>query len=136
MGEFFLRHRDQYDLVTNRHPLTFPDGTDFDVMSIEKLRLVWERAAEPHQREHTVPYFWESGMRVYNFEHPDKLFFQHRWTLDYPEDYDLIERIFRALYVPSRTFLTQDILDFLDERPELSKINSKYIPPRPTENLE
>jgi spore coat polysaccharide biosynthesis protein SpsF len=128
MVEFFLRHRDEYDLVTNRHPLTFPDGTDFDVMSIEKLRYVWEHATEPHQREHTVPYFWESGMRVYNLEHPDKLFFRHRWTLDYPEDYALIERIFRELYKPERPFFTQDILDFLSQHPELSEMNSKYIP--------
>src|SRR5262249_13702634 len=53
MVEFFLGRDDEYDLITNRHPLTFPDGTDFDVMAIEKLRYVWERATEPHQREHT-----------------------------------------------------------------------------------
>ena len=126
--EFFLSRGDEYDLITNRHPLTFPDGTDFDVMAIEKLMYVWERANEPHQREHTVPFFWESGMRVHNFEHPDKLFFKHRWTLDYPEDYALIERIFAALYQPSRLFATQDVLEFLSEHSELSKINAMYIP--------
>jgi spore coat polysaccharide biosynthesis protein SpsF len=124
---FFREHSDQYDLVTNRHPLTFPDGTDFDVMSIEKLTHVWEHAAEPHQREHTVPYFWESGMRVYNFEHPEKLFRQHRWTLDYPEDYELINRIISGLYRDGSFFGTQDILKFLAAHPQLQRLNAQYI---------
>jgi spore coat polysaccharide biosynthesis protein SpsF len=127
MVRFFRKHSHQYDLVTNRHPLTFPDGTDFDVMSIDKLRYVWEHAAEPHQREHTVPYFWESGMRVYNFEHPEKLFQQHRWTLDYPEDYELINRIISGLYRDGSFFGTQDILNFLAGNPHLQNINAKYI---------
>jgi spore coat polysaccharide biosynthesis protein SpsF len=127
MVQFFRKHNHDYDLVTNRHPLTFPDGTDFDVMSIEKLKYVWEHAAEPHQREHTVPYFWESGMRVYNFEHPDKLFRQHRWTLDYPEDYELINRIITGLYRDGNFFGTEDILNFLAGNPHLQNINAKYI---------
>ena len=128
MVHFFREHSDQYDLVTNRHPLTFPDGTDFDVMSIEKLGYVWEHATEPHQREHTVPYFWESGMRIYNFEDPEKLFRQHRWTLDYPEDYQLINQIISGLYSEGSFFGTQDILNFLGANPLLQRINAQYIP--------
>lgn len=125
---FFLYHANEYDLVTNRHPLTFPDGTDFDVMSFAKLQYVWERATEPHQREHVVPYFWESGMRVFNFEDPERRFYQHRWTLDYPEDYRLIRDIIEALHRNGEFFSSQNIIDFLAHNPELPQINSKYIP--------
>ena len=125
---FFLDHAHEYELVTNRHPLTFPDGTDFDVMSFAKLQYVWERATEPHQREHVVPYFWESGMRVFNVEDPERRFQQHRWTLDYPEDYRLIRHIIEALQRNGEFFSSQNIIDFLAHNPELPQINSKYIP--------
>ncbi len=125
---FFLDHADEYDLVTNRLPLTFPDGLDVDVMSVSALEHVWRNATEPHQREHTIPYFWESGMRVFNFEHPDNLFRKHRWTLDYWEDYELIKAILEGLYRPGYPFGMQDILAFLKGNLHLSDLNAVYLP--------
>lgn len=127
---FFQEHQTEYDLVTNRHPLTFPDGTDLDIMSFQALKYVWERADKPHQREHTVPYFWEAGMRVFNFEHPDKPFYQHRWTLDYPEDFELISQILTALHREEHCFGTVEIMNLLAQNPQLASINSKYLPER------
>jgi len=124
----FMNHRDEYDLVTNRHPLTFPDGLDVDVMSFSALEHVWRNATEAHQREHTIPYFWESGMRVFNFEHPDNLFVKHRWTLDYWEDYQLIKAIFEGLYRPGHPFGMKDILNYLKTHPHLFDINAAYLP--------
>lgn len=127
MVQFFLQHRDQFELVTNRHPLTYPDGLDVDVMPFSALKHAWQEAAEPHQREHTIPYFWEAGRSVFNFEHPDRLFFKYRWTVDYPEDYDLVRQIFDALYREGELFTMQDILGFLEACPELARINAHYI---------
>ncbi len=128
MVQFFVDHPGEYDLVTNRYPLTFPDGLDADVMSIDSLRYAWEHATEQHQREHTIPYFWEAGMRVYNFEHPDRLINSQRWTLDYPEDYQLIRRIFDALYRKGKLFTTQDILRYLEQNPDVQRLNAQYLP--------
>ena len=124
---FFEHHRSEYDLVTNRHPLTHADGLDFDVMSLEGLEHVWRNAAEKHQREHAVPYFWESGMRVFNVEDPEHLIQQHRWCLDYPEDYCLIKAIVDALYEPTRYFTTENIRSYLSQHPEVSALNSRYM---------
>jgi spore coat polysaccharide biosynthesis protein SpsF len=128
---FGIEHPDQYDLITNRHPLTYPDGLDFDIMPINSLGYVNEHATEPHQREHTIPYFWEAGMRVYNFEMPERLFYKHRWTLDYLADYTLLKQIIEALYEPGEYFTTQAILDYLAAHPELQAINAQYIPIEP-----
>jgi spore coat polysaccharide biosynthesis protein SpsF len=128
MVRFFVQHEDRYDLVTNRHPLTYPDGLDVDVMNIAGLEHAWKNATESHQREHTIPFFWETGMRVFNFEHPENLFQRYRWTLDYPEDYALIKRIFDALYRQGESFTTQNIRDFIAANPELQRINAHYIP--------
>jgi spore coat polysaccharide biosynthesis protein SpsF len=129
MVQFFLRNRGRFDLVTNRHPLTYPDGLDFDVLSREALAHAWRTATAPHHREHTVPFFWETGMRVHNFVDPENRFRRHRWTLDYPEDYELIRRIIEALHRDGERFGTCEILAFLEKNPELSSLNAKYIPP-------
>jgi spore coat polysaccharide biosynthesis protein SpsF len=125
---FFLDNRGRYDLVTNRHPLTYPDGLDFDVLSREALGYAWRTATEPHHREHTVPFFWETGMRVHNFVDPENRFRHHRWTLDYPEDYELIRRIIEALHRDGEHFGTDDVLLYLEKNPKLSSLNAKHRP--------
>jgi len=126
--EFFRSKLDQYDLITNRHPLTYVDGLDFDLIPLESLGTAWRTAREAHQREHVVPFFWESGMRVCNFQDPQRLFYSHRWTLDYIEDYELIRSIYSGLYKDGQRFTTDDILRFLAEHPQLSQVNAKYLP--------
>jgi spore coat polysaccharide biosynthesis protein SpsF len=124
---FFQSHRGELDVVTNRHPLTYPDGQDFDIIAFEALQHAREKARLPEHREHVVPFFWETGMRVHNFEHRDRLFEQHRWTLDYPEDYELIRTIIEALDRPGRLLGTEEILAYLAQHPELPRLNAQYI---------
>jgi spore coat polysaccharide biosynthesis protein SpsF len=119
---------DAYDLVTNRHPLTFPDGLDVDVIPLRALRTAWERADQIHQREHVIPYFWESGMRVRNVAQAENLFLSQRWTVDYPEDADLVAAVFEGLYEPGVPFGMYDVLAFLTAHPEIRALNAKYLP--------
>lgn len=126
--EAFEIQSGDWDLVTNRYPLTFPDGLDVDVMPVKSLGLAQEHATEPHQREHVIPYFWETGQRVKNIEHPDNLFRWHRWTVDYEEDANFVAAIFEALYQPGQFFGMQQILNFLIAHPELAAINARYLP--------
>lgn len=124
---FFESRRSEFDMVTNRHPLTYPDGLDFDIIPIDALTFAWKNATQPAHREHTAPFFWDSGMRVHNFADPRNLFLKHRWTLDYPEDYQLIRTILKALYCPGRRFTTADVLGFLEQNPALPSLNAHYI---------
>ena len=121
-------HEREFDLVTNRHPLTFPDGLDVDVMPIAALESAWRSAKTPHQREHVIPWFWESGQRIFNVEHSDNLFARHRWTVDYEEDATLVAAIFEHLYAPGRVFGLNDILGLLERQPSLREINATYLP--------
>ena len=124
---FAQSRRSDFDLITNRHPLTFPDGLDFDITYMDALAYVWSHATDPVHREHTVPYFWDSGMRVHNFEDPRRLFAKHRWTLDYREDYELISAILTHFSTSDRLFTTEDVLSFLELHPHLPALNTKYI---------
>jgi spore coat polysaccharide biosynthesis protein SpsF len=47
-----------------------------------------------------------------------------RMTVDYPEDWKFLEAIFDHLYRPGEIFTLTEILQFLDENPEVKQINS------------
>jgi spore coat polysaccharide biosynthesis protein SpsF len=50
----------------------------------------------------------------------------HRWTIDYPEDYAFIYRVYQELYPLNRAFGLYDILDLLERKPEIHALNAKY----------
>ncbi len=51
----------------------------------------------------------------------------HRFTIDYPEDYELIREIYDALWTAARpVFSLPDILRFLEARPEVHRINERF----------
>lgn len=127
MIRFFLRRRGDFDLVTNRHPLTYPDGLDVDVMAMGGLERAWREADTPLEREHVIPFFWQRGLRIHNFECPERLFATHRWTLDYPEDYVLLRSVYEALQREGEIFTTAEVLAFLAEHPEIRELNAHRI---------
>ena len=46
-----------------------------------------------------------------------------RWTLDEPQDYELLTEIFKELYRPEVPFYTHNILQLLKKKPELLMLN-------------
>ncbi|HXC04062.1 MAG TPA: glycosyltransferase family protein [Bacteroidia bacterium] len=126
---FFLDHWPNYDYVSNLHPATYPDGNDVEVMTYEALEKAWKQASRELEREHCTPYLWENPeqFRIGNFTWESGLDYSmsHRWTIDYPEDYTFIERIYAELYTLNPKFGIQHIL-VVASRTEIFNINSKY----------
>ena len=54
---------------------------------------------------------------------PDELS-HHRWTVDTPEDLELVTRIIEALYRPGEVFGIQKIVDLLAAHPAWMSINA------------
>jgi len=50
-----------------------------------------------------------------------------RLTVDMPEDFELVSRIFDNLYKEDEEFSLHDIIRFLDDNPELIQINSNVV---------
>ena len=119
---------DKYDYVGNLRPPTFPDGLDVEVMTLETLETAWREAKEPHEREHLTPYIWSHsklfkiGNVVNKYGHMYK---SHRWTLDYPEDFEFFKAVFSA-FKSKKHFSMKDILDLLKKHPEIAAINAKH----------
>jgi spore coat polysaccharide biosynthesis protein SpsF len=128
--QFYLDNYDNYDYVSNLHPPTYPDGNDVEIISFEALKNAWENAKLELEREHTTPYFWENPdkFRVGNVLWETGLDYSmsHRFTIDYQKDYNFIKQVYDELYPINNKFTLGDIIDLLERKPEIKKINEEY----------
>ena len=128
--QFYLDNSDKYDYVSNLHPATYPDGNDVEIMSFEALKNAWENAKLELEREHTTPYFWENldKFRIGNVVWESGLDYSmsHRFTIDYEKDYNFIKQVYDELYPINNKFTLKDILDLLERKPEIKKLNEEY----------
>jgi spore coat polysaccharide biosynthesis protein SpsF len=126
---FWREHADDHDFVSNLHPATYPDGNDVEVMPLPLLELAAREARQPHEREHTTPFFWDQPerFRIGNvaWETGQDLSMSHRFTIDYPEDYAFIRAVFEALH-GATPFSLAEILRFLDAHPAVFALNQRY----------
>jgi len=126
----FINNFDKYDFVSNLHPATYPDGNDVEVMSLPVLRKAWLEAEKKYELEHTTPYIWDNPQkfRVGNVLWETGLDYSksHRFTLDYIEDYNFIKRIYEELYPKNPLFSLYNILQLLEKKPTIMKLNEKH----------
>lgn len=128
--DIFIKNSDKYDFVSNLHPATYPDGNDVEIMHFSILEIAWRNAKRKLEREHTTPYIWENPdkFRIGNVEWETGLNYSmsYRFTIDYPEDYEFIKKVYDELYHKNPKFGLSEILSLLEEKPEIKKINEKY----------
>jgi spore coat polysaccharide biosynthesis protein SpsF len=113
------------DYSTNTIERTFPVGQDVEIMTNQALKQAWLNAELFSEREHVT---------LYIPKHPEKLKTGHykqdidisgkRWTLDTPEDYQVLSAIFRSLYPTNPHFGMQEVLNFFSSHPELEQVNA------------
>ena len=116
----------QYDLFSLGG--SFPDGLDCSVFSVNALATASRLAKLKSEREHVGP-FVEKNPELFKIGHIELLkdLGHHRWTLDEPDDYKVLELIYNNLYGEQNIFLTKDILDLFDRHPDLLDINTHII---------
>jgi len=117
----------EYDIVTNCKVRTFPHGLDVELYSNRSLEKMWKEIKQPEIRE-WFPFFVEKNpslFKVFNIG-SDRNLSHMRWTVDYPEDFELIKIIYQSLFKQNKIFTTKDVLDLLEKNPKLVEINSKY----------
>lgn len=106
----------------------FPDGLDCSVFSFSAIEKAWNEAKLKSEREHVGPYiennpqlFTNGSLKIFHgLSH-------HRWTLDEPEDYELLKIIFEKLYRKETPFLTNEILNLINENPKLLTLNQAIV---------
>ncbi|MCW8804203.1 MAG: glycosyltransferase family protein [Ignavibacteriaceae bacterium] len=128
---YYINNIEKFDFVSNLHPSSYPDGNDVEIMSFKTLENAWLNAKKDFEREHTTPYIWENPdkFRIGNVSWETGLDYSmtHRFTVDYKEDYEFINRVYDELYQVNNRFSLVDILKLLEKKPEIKNINEMYV---------
>jgi spore coat polysaccharide biosynthesis protein SpsF len=112
------------DYLTNMRPPTWPYGMAVEVMTRRALDEAAAEARDPSEREHVTPFlYWRpERYRIRSITRQPDLS-THRWTVDTPEDFELVSRILGALHRERPGFKTNDILELLERHPKWVEIN-------------
>jgi spore coat polysaccharide biosynthesis protein SpsF len=125
--------RGAYDYAsTALEPRTLPRGIDVEVMSLAALERAWREDDDPAWREHATPYIYRHPERFricrvgFDEDHSG-----HRWTVDTPEDLELVRRIYDAF--GRDDFTWRDVLALVETHPDWEDVNrhvvQKTVPP-------
>lgn len=115
------------DYTANVIECTYPDGLDCEVFNFSVLKDTWENANLSSQREHVTLYIRDNPdkFKLGNVKN-DKDLSNLRWTLDEEEDFIFIKEVYKNLFSKDSFFTMDDVVQLLDEKPELLDINSKF----------
>ncbi|MCR4792045.1 MAG: glycosyltransferase family protein [Lachnospiraceae bacterium] len=118
------------DYCTNALTEEFADGLDFEIVKYSALEKSWKEAVHTFEREHVTQYIVRRPemFKIQNFESPIGFFGNHRWTVDEPEDFEAVSRIYNHFITDckSENFGYKEILDFLSLNPDIVEINKMF----------
>lgn len=117
-----------YDYVSNGClEKTFPDGLAVQVFPVKVLEEVNELTKDPVDHEHVSLYVYKHSekYKLKNYKAKGELCWPElAITLDTPEDYKLIKKIYEELYPMNNRFTAYDVVRFLKSNPELIAVDS------------
>lgn len=118
----------EVDYISNIHPPTYPDGLDTELITARGLKKLWDMTrGDAFSSEwwfHKILKRTDCFSRR-NLEQPQDQ--SHiRLTVDYPEDLELIRKIF-IHFKNQDIFFLEDMLDLFRTQNHLLDINKKYV---------
>lgn len=123
--DMFLKS--DYDYLSNFIKQSYPPGIDVQIFSFRVLEEINKLVKAEKFREHVTLYILKhpEKYRMHNVPAPPEFFYPD-WHLELDEqkDYELIEKIYEALYFNNPHFTTMDIINLLKANPDWLKINA------------
>jgi spore coat polysaccharide biosynthesis protein SpsF len=110
------------DYCANVLRRTYPRGLDVEAFTMEALETAWRNDSKPEWREHVTQFILRHPDRfvLTNISH-DEDHSDLRWTVDTPEDFALVEKIYA--HFGGDEFSWSDVLVLLAEHPDWSALN-------------
>lgn len=118
------------DYVSNMIHQTYPIGYLVEVLKFDILKQNNDEIHDALTREHVTHDIRTNIMmyKIKEFFAPENLQRPNwRLTVDYENDYELMKKIFKNLYKLNSYISYSDVVTFLDNNPELLKINENEI---------
>jgi spore coat polysaccharide biosynthesis protein SpsF len=110
------------DYVSNTMNPTYPDGLDVEVVSARALQQIVLISTDSDEREHVTLGIYRRPERFVITNIVDPAGVDHsdlRWTVDNSGDFEFVTRVYDALYPSKPDFDYVDVLEYLDQHPEL-----------------
>lgn len=117
---------EKLDLSTNVFPPSYPEGLDCEVFTFDVLQTMEKTTNNSYDREHVTPYIYNNSdkFKIGNISSTRQLS-SYRWTIDSAEDYEMVNAIYnKRKNEKDKLLLMEEILEILEENPEIIDINS------------
>lgn len=121
------------EFVGDARPFTYPHGLQFEVIKREALERAWNMERKRFASELAFKQArLNTSSRIVQDPSFQKAYMTHkpnlahiRITLDYPEDLELIRKVYDLLAEEKLDF--PHIVELFEKRPELLRINEKFV---------
>ncbi|OGL46127.1 MAG: acylneuraminate cytidylyltransferase [Candidatus Schekmanbacteria bacterium RBG_16_38_10] len=107
-----------------------PDGSGFEIISLEAYKRSWERGQRKHRSELCSLYIRENKneFNIGYVEVPQEIRRRDiRLTIDYPEDLVLCRAVYQELKNYAPRIPLKQIIDFIDSNPQLKAFVDPYV---------
>lgn len=103
----------------------YPLGVDAEVFAFSALEKAWREADQPDFREHVTPYLYKRPdlFLCHAFHESGVEYGGYRLCVDEQPDFDLVKRILEDLYDQNPLFSYLEVVNYLQDRPDLRQIN-------------
>lgn len=117
-------HSGGVDVVSNAIHRSFPRGLDAELFSREALDIMLVEAQTSAEREHVTPFLYANPGRFRIISHEASADYSaYRLTLDTPEDFELLDRIYASTNDPDSLRLAS-VIELLTAHPHWCMINA------------
>ena len=110
------------DYLTNTFPPTYPDGLDIEIFSSKCLEEAHRESTSKYQREHVTPWIKENKNYLISNKENQEDFSSLRWTVDEPEDLEVMRNIIDNFNGQS-DFSWEEVIELEKKKPEIFKAN-------------
>lgn len=129
-----LMFKNNYDIITNVLPPTWPDGLDLNIFNKKILFDACNNAILNSDKEHVVPWMWRNSQlqkskkfKGYNYK-STKDYSYLRWTLDNQLDFLFFKKLSLLLSLKELETMTfEEFVYFFKKNKNLVKINADNI---------
>jgi spore coat polysaccharide biosynthesis protein SpsF len=126
--EYYIDNLSKYDYVSNMHPESYPAGNCVEVINTFALGIATKWAKYEYEKQFSTPFVWDNpeNWRIGNIKADMDHSKRYRYFLDFPEDLEVVTKIYERFYPKSISFSYSDIISFLNDHPKINSLNDKH----------